>query len=251
MGSGENIHEGHRERIINKFINYPDSLSDHEILEMLLFPFIPRKNTNELAHRLLERFGSFKAIFDCPPKTLVEVEGIGSKTAWAIGLCGKLINEAAKRFESKQNMPWANHDIYCREIRSDFLYLYDENLIIYFLDDKCRVFYKLTYGDRNRSSVSAELPEISEKMALKKPRYIIVAHNHPSNNVNPSTDDDMTVGRIMLMCAAHGCGFTDSLIYNRYGEYYSYYLNGRFSSVPELKEIEKQIAKMRGEKYYE
>ena len=50
----ENLHSGHRERVIEKFINNPKAFSEHEVLELLLFYSIPRKNTNDIAHRLLQ-----------------------------------------------------------------------------------------------------------------------------------------------------------------------------------------------------
>ena len=81
MTAKENVHSGHRERIVDKFVAHPDSPSDHELLEILLFSFIPRKNTNDIAHNLLNRFGSIEKVFACSPTELITVEGIGKKTA--------------------------------------------------------------------------------------------------------------------------------------------------------------------------
>ena len=59
----EGVHSGHRERLVKKFTEFPDSFSDHELLEMFLFPLMPRKDTNEIAHRLINAFGSIKKVF--------------------------------------------------------------------------------------------------------------------------------------------------------------------------------------------
>ena len=84
------IHAGHRERIINKFLGYPDSFSDHELLEIFLFPVLPRKDTNALAHSLLNAFGSISKIFSADAASLTSVRGVGEKIAAYIVLTGKI-----------------------------------------------------------------------------------------------------------------------------------------------------------------
>ena len=71
------MHEGHRERLISKLIANTDSLSSHEVLEILLFYSIPRKNTNGLAHKLLDTFGDLSGVFSANYDALIAVEGIG------------------------------------------------------------------------------------------------------------------------------------------------------------------------------
>ena len=76
------MHEGHRKRLRDKFLSCGvDNFQDHEVLELLLFYAIPRKNTNVIAHRLLEKFGSLDAVFDSPLSLLKSVEGVGESTA--------------------------------------------------------------------------------------------------------------------------------------------------------------------------
>ena len=76
------MHDGHRLRIRKKFIlNGFDNFEDHEILELALFYAIPRKNTNVIAHELLDKFGTVDAVFDAPMNMLKEVEGIGESAA--------------------------------------------------------------------------------------------------------------------------------------------------------------------------
>ena len=58
----KNIHSGHRQRMTERFLKYPDSLSEHELLEIMLYPALPRKDTNPLAHKLLSLFGSLENV---------------------------------------------------------------------------------------------------------------------------------------------------------------------------------------------
>ena len=76
------MHSGHRERVKQKFADCGElAFSDHELLEMLLFYSIPRQNTNDIAHRLIDRFGSLKGVTEARLEELITVEGVGRNTA--------------------------------------------------------------------------------------------------------------------------------------------------------------------------
>ena len=92
------MHSGHRERLKKKFIKYgADSLETHELLELLLFYGIPRKDTNELAHVLINTFGSLPQVFDAPINRLLKINGIGESTAVLIRLVSKLSRVYAEK----------------------------------------------------------------------------------------------------------------------------------------------------------
>ena len=74
------MHEGHRKRMYEKLKNN-DGLLDHEILEILLFNAVPRKNTNPIAHNLLNTFGSLGGVFNATHRQLVTVDGVGESVA--------------------------------------------------------------------------------------------------------------------------------------------------------------------------
>ena len=89
------MHDGHRERLRERFLREGlDSFEDHNILELLLFYVIPRKDTNELAHLLLDRFGSLSAVLEAPYEELKTVPGIGELSASL--LC--LIPEISRKY---------------------------------------------------------------------------------------------------------------------------------------------------------
>ena len=102
----DNLHEGHRNRMQSRYaLGGADGLSDHNLLELLLFYSIPRVDTNETAHRLLETFGSLEGVFKADINTLMSVSGVGEKTARHI----KLVFDIQRRIseqkcESKRNM---------------------------------------------------------------------------------------------------------------------------------------------------
>ena len=71
------LHEKHRERMRQKYLAAKETLSDHEILEILLYNVIPRKNTNPIAHRLCRRFGSLRGVLEADHSELLQVEDVG------------------------------------------------------------------------------------------------------------------------------------------------------------------------------
>ena len=75
------MHEGHRKRMIDKLLSDPNVLSDHELLEILLFYAIPRKNVNETAHNLLDALGNLQNVFSCDHESLADIDGIGDRSA--------------------------------------------------------------------------------------------------------------------------------------------------------------------------
>ena len=94
----KNIHEGHRDRLRKRFLDEGlDNFHDHNVLELLLFYSIPRKDTNEEAHNLIDTFGSLSGVFNASHEDLCKVKGIGENTATLI----KMMPELFKKYEGK------------------------------------------------------------------------------------------------------------------------------------------------------
>src|SRR5437667_7368280 len=88
---------GHRERLRERFYGAgPDALSDYELLEMALFPALPRRDTKPLAKALLKKFGSFAEVIHAPVARLREVEGIGDASVHQIKLLAAAASRVAK-----------------------------------------------------------------------------------------------------------------------------------------------------------
>ena len=101
----ENVHVNHRSRIKNKFVeNGLSTFAEHEMLEMLLFFSIPQADTNPTAHRLIEKFGSLKGVFDANIDNLMAVDGVGTNSAILIKLFPALMREYNKQEIRQQNV---------------------------------------------------------------------------------------------------------------------------------------------------
>lgn len=74
------LHDGHRQRSKRRYLALgAEGMEDHQLLELLLFYAIPRQDTNETAHRLIQRFGSLQGVLHAAPEELTSVEGVGEK----------------------------------------------------------------------------------------------------------------------------------------------------------------------------
>ena len=95
----KNPHKGHRQRVKNRVLREGvDSFEDHQILELLLFYCIPMKDTNELAHLLIDRFGSLAGVLDARPEDLCAVSGITENS----GILLNLIPSLARRYHQEK-----------------------------------------------------------------------------------------------------------------------------------------------------
>ena len=91
----ENIHQGHREKMRQRFLKSGlEGFADHEALELLLYYAIPRQDTNPIAHRLMDRYGSLTAVLSAPAEDLKKVEGIGESAAVLLKVAGQIGRKA-------------------------------------------------------------------------------------------------------------------------------------------------------------
>ena len=170
----ENIHKNHRQRLRDKFIlaieegNVDNVLEDHELLELLLFTAIPRKNTNDIAHFLMDEFGSISSVIDADKDQLEKIHGMGENAAVAI----KLISTLAKRY-----------------IKNLFYGHTDEIAYLLFLDKDCVVkkIKRLKSGTVNATPIYPR--EVVKLVVNERYPYVILAHNHPNSSSMPSAAD--------------------------------------------------------------
>ncbi|MEX0692983.1 MAG: DNA repair protein RadC [Rhodospirillales bacterium] len=193
MGVQAVEHAGHRQRLRTRFLKGGgDGLPDYELIEMILFAAIPRGDVKPLAKRLLKRFGSFADTIAAPVEALQEIEGMGEASIAAL----KVVEQAAQRLGQEQvmNMPvlssWDRLIEYCRmrlgrAEREHFrvLFLNRKNVLI--VDEE---------QQRGTIDHTPVYPREVVKRALQLgASAIIMVHNHPSGDPEPSKGDiDMT-----------------------------------------------------------
>jgi DNA repair protein RadC len=180
---------GHRERLRNRFRDGGETaLADYEILELLLFRLIPRRDTKPIAKALISRFGTLGGVLGAPPALLQEVKGIGESVALDLKLIANVAQRMLKsELREKQVLSsWSSVIDYCHAAMA---YETTEQFRILFLD-KRNVLIADEIQGRGTIDHTPVYPREVVKRALElSATAIILVHNHPSGDPTPSRAD--------------------------------------------------------------
>ena len=185
--SDNNLHKGHRQRMMKKYLNGGiDNFEEHEILEIALFYVFPRVNTNDIAHRLIAKFGSLKGVFSAKSSELNEIKGIGENASFYINFLFDLHNKL-----NEQKLPAIRLDSsaklleYCRNLFTDSV---NEEVHVLLLNEK---FYLMSdievTGEISRSGLDTKY--IVRKALEFNCSSVILTHNHPTGTAIASAAD--------------------------------------------------------------
>ena len=187
---GKHAHyHGHRERLRNRYREHGDTaLADYEILELLLFRLIPRRDTKPIAKALLDRFGTLAGVFGAPTTLLQEVNGVGETVALDL----KLIATAGHRMlkselRGKQVLSsWSAVIDYCHAAMA---YEAREQFRILFLDKRNALIADEVQGQGTVDHTPVYPREVVRRALELSATAIILVHNHPSGDPTPSRAD--------------------------------------------------------------
>ena len=188
--------QGHRERIKEKFLkNGIDGFAEYEILELLLTYCIPRKDTKPIAKDLLNKFKSLDNVFKADFDKLSAIDGLGKNSIVFLKLIGDLPSIIYKdelknkKLVDKETLKISNKDVLLKYLRNKIGYEEIEKFYVLYLSSSNEVieFEENSVGTLDRSSVYPR--EIYKKIINLNAKSVILAHNHPSDNITPSKCD--------------------------------------------------------------
>lgn len=193
-----------------------EPLPDYELLELVLFKAISRRDTKELAKALIDRFGSFAEVVNAPEHLLREVKGVGEAVVTEL----KLIRAAAVRLIKAQIIErpvlssWSEVLDYIKAVQA---YEHREQFRILFLDKKNRLLGDEVQGEGTVDHTPVYVREVVKRALELSATAMILVHNHPSGDPTPSRADiDMT--RLILEAARPlGVSVHDHIIIGRQG----------------------------------
>ena len=188
MSENKGIHDGHRNRVREKFLSDGfDGFCEHQILELLLFYAVPRKDTNELAHNLINNCGSLSAVFDASIEILEEC-GLSKNAAVLLKmippLCQKYMDDKYKN----ENKIITEENIGER-ILLNFINADEEKVVLLLLNAKGTELYcgTVSKGSVNASEIyTRKIIQLAMKFHASG---AVIAHNHPSGIALPSKND--------------------------------------------------------------
>lgn len=186
-------YHGHRERLRSRYRENGDTaLADYEILELLLFRLIPRRDTKPIAKALIERFGNLAGVFGAPVQLLQEVKGVGETVALDLKLIASVGQRILKsELRGKQVLgSWSSVIDYCHAAMA---YEAREQFRILFLDKRNVLIADEVQGRGTVDHTPVYPREVVRRALELSATAIILVHNHPSGDPTPSRADiDMT-----------------------------------------------------------
>lgn len=190
------IHEGHRQRLKDRFRREGlDNFDELYVLELLLFYCIPRKDTNSIAHRLLDQFGSLTAVLEASPEELEKVEGINTSASTFLSL----ITQVGRYYQVRRAEPGdiLRTSDQCGNYLMPYFFGRDtETVFMLCLDAKCKVICCKKVGEGNVNSANIPIRRVVEMALSANATSVVLAHNHPSGLALPSADDVQTTLRV-------------------------------------------------------
>ena len=208
---------GHRERLKARFRDSgADALADYELLELILFAAVPRRDTKPIAKALLARFGTFPEVLAAAEARLMEVPGVGASVALHL----KIVHAAAKRQAQAavRDRPllssWSSVIEYCRVAMA---YEEKEQFRILFLDKKNALIADEVQQTGTVDHTPVYPREVVKRALELSATAIVLVHNHPSGDPTPSRADIQMTKTIVDIAAPLGIAVHDHIIVGRNG----------------------------------
>jgi DNA repair protein RadC len=215
--AGKSAGDGHRARLRERLLTGgAEALADYEVLEYLLFAAIPRGDTKPLAKALIAQFGSLAGVLNADPKAMQRVKGVGENTAAAL----KAASIAARRMTRGAiiNKPvLSSWQALIDYLTTDMAHLTVERVRILYLDTKNRLIEDHHLNDGSIDEAAIHPREVIRKAMDVGASAMILVHNHPSGNPEPSRADIQITQRIAEAGRLLGVTVHDHVIIGREG----------------------------------
>jgi DNA repair protein RadC len=206
------IHSGRRKKLRQRFIK--DGLgtfNECEVIEFALGFGMPRIDTNPIAHRLLNKFGSLASVVDANPKDLMEVAGLGENSAVFISFVKQFaIYLASNKLQSVQINSIADAIKYLYPIMSGYT---TEVFVLLCLNKSNKILFLDTVTNKELDKVDINIREVVSQILRTKTAAVIIAHNHLTDDSSPSVADIKLTQKIMSICCSLNVDFIDHIIF--------------------------------------
>ncbi len=206
------LHKEHRKRLKQRFLTDGlDNFTDYQVLELLLFYAIPRQDTNDLAHNLIDYFGSLPKVLEADVTELKKVPGIGDHAALLLALVTDLCRyyqvKCAEKVEVLTTLDACGAYLVPR-----FFGRTRETVFLLCLDAKCKVLDCREVGEGSVNAASISVRKVVEIALATNATTVILAHNHPSGVALPSNEDVQTTRRVAAALAAVEVHLADHVV---------------------------------------
>jgi len=217
LGKETPHYHGHRDRLREKFAAAgSDALPDYELLELVLFRAIPRRDVKPLAKALVARFGSFAEVLSAEPARLMEVDGVSAGVASDL----KVIEAAGRRLAKgaiRERALLGSWSALLEYLRATMAFASREEFRILFLDKRNHLIADEVHGRGTVDHTPVYPREVARRALELSATAIILAHNHPSGDPAPSSSDVAMTREIVTVLAPLQIVVHDHVILGRNG----------------------------------
>lgn len=218
MGQDAEPHyHGHRDRLRTRFSEVGgDALPDYELLELVLFRSIPRRDVKPLAKELIKRFGTFAEVLAAPPGRLAEVDGIGESVILDLKIVEASARRLARGAVAKRPVlsSWAAVIDYCRTAMA---FSDREQFRLLFLDKRNALIADEVQGSGTVDHTPVYPREVVRRALELSASALILVHNHPSGDPTPSSADVRMTREIIDVAKPLGIAVHDHIVVGREG----------------------------------
>jgi DNA repair protein RadC len=216
----EELHAGHRDRLRKRFLRAGlDTFEDHLVLELLLFYAVVRKDTNPVAHRLLDKFGSLAAVFDAPYDVLCKFEGVGE----VVGTLLCMIPALSRRYQTDNHCKDAVYDTVesiGKFLVPQFVGRNSETVIALFFNKNRKLLHTEINCEGGPDAASINIRKIVSAVVKTNATSVVLSHNHVQGRVSPSEHDYEATEKTAIALGQISVDLIDHIIVSG-TEYYS------------------------------
>ena len=214
--------DGHRSRLRERMLKEGlSSFQDHEVLELLLFQYIPRKDTNKIAHNLLDKFGSFSGILNALPEQLMTVDGISQVTACNLAMLKEVFQRYKLSDTKKISLKGLSSIVkYAQLLSADS---YTERLVAVYVDHSTNFLYQEDFTSNSATQVNVDSKRIVSTAMRVNAAGVMLFHCHVDGECKPSDDDIRFTEKLYFALASINLVLLEHMIFNGKGDYYSFF----------------------------
>lgn len=208
----DNMHKHHRKRVKETFDQTAgESMHDVNLLEMMLFFAVPQGDTNPLAHRLLDRFGSYDKVLEASKNDLMNVKGIGEHVATYL----TMFLPAFKRYNQRKcetSFYYDDTQALKQYISAEYLNVKKERAMIVHFDTHAKFLNSSWIGDGDLDYVEIDNKIVAASVIENRSKMVMLVHNHPSGVAVPSANDVETAKNLSLFLSSINVTLIDAAI---------------------------------------
>lgn len=222
--------DGHRARLRERMMKEGlAAFQDHEVLELLLFQYQPRKDTNKLAHKLLDAFGCLAGVLDASPQQLMTVDGVSEVTACNLAM----LKEVWRRYKNSEINRMSLDGLrsivrYANGLVSES---YNERVVAVYLDHATKYMYREVFDSVSNEHVPVEVKQIVSTAVRVGAAGVMLFHCHVKGACRPSESDITFTEQLNFALASINVVLLEHIIFNNDNDYYSFYVHGDIAAM--------------------